>query len=229
MGDDSIKKNISKNIGKYREACGMSQKELAQRLGVVPSRISNWETGANCPTIDILFEVCEILNVSINDIYGVYPDSKFVLQYDEQEIIKKYRALDSHGKEMVDFTLSKEYDRAIAERKDQVAEYKKWGEQLHAENLKLLNEVYSPSPVSIDEIVSEMGPETDEWSYQLEQFRNNNVSYINSYTNLHTKAKLQKIVDEERAELNAAHERTDIIPSAEDVQHDNNTMDDSNF
>lgn len=116
MSDESIKKNISKNIGKYREIAGMSQKELAQKLGVVPSRISNWETGANCPTIDILFEVCEILNVSINDIYGVYPDSKFVLEYEEQELIKKYRDLDDHGKEMVDFTLSKEYERSIAQK-----------------------------------------------------------------------------------------------------------------
>lgn len=114
MSDDTIKKNISKNIGKYREAAGLSQKELAKRLDVVPSRISNWETGANCPTIDILFEVCEILNVSINDIYGVYPDSKFILKYGEQELIKKYRALDEHGKEMIDFTLEKEYERSTA-------------------------------------------------------------------------------------------------------------------
>ena len=117
MSDDTIKKNISKNIAKYREAAGISQKELAGKLGVVPSRISNWETGANCPTIDILFEVCEILDVSINDIYGVYPDSKFVLKYGEQDLLKKYRDLDSHGREMVDFTLEKEYERSVAEKK----------------------------------------------------------------------------------------------------------------
>lgn len=114
MSDDTVKKNISKNIGRYRESIGMSQKELANRLGVVPSRISNWETGANCPTIDILFQVCEILGVSINDIYGVYPDSKFILRYDEQEILKKYRELDAHGKEMVDFTLHKEWERSVS-------------------------------------------------------------------------------------------------------------------
>ena len=108
MGDDTIKKNISKNIAKYRESAGLSQKELANKLGVVPSRISNWETGANCPTIDILFEVCEVLGVSINDIYGVYPDSKFVLKYGEQDLLKKYRTLDSHGKKIVDFVLTVE-------------------------------------------------------------------------------------------------------------------------
>lgn len=111
MSDESIKKNISKNIGKYRELAGISQKELAKRLGVVPSRISNWETGQNCPTIDILFEVCEILNVSINDIYGVYSDSNLTLNYDEQMMIKKYRDLDSHGREIVEYILDKESDR----------------------------------------------------------------------------------------------------------------------
>lgn len=108
MNDESIKKNISKNIGKYRELAGLNQKELAKRLGVVPSRISNWETGQNCPTIDILFEVCEILNVSINDIYGVYPDSSFTLNFDEQTMIKKYRDLDEHGKESVNIILKRE-------------------------------------------------------------------------------------------------------------------------
>ena len=113
MSYDTIKKNISKNIGKYREKAGLTQKELANKLGIVPSRISNWETGANCPTIDILFEVCEVLNVSINDIYGVYPDSKFILKYGEQDLLNKYRLLDSHGREMVDFTLQKEWERSV--------------------------------------------------------------------------------------------------------------------
>lgn len=34
-------------------------------------------------------------------------------------MIKKYRALDSHGKEMVDFTLTKEYERSEALEKPQ--------------------------------------------------------------------------------------------------------------
>ena len=35
----------------------------------------------------------------------------------EYEHIKKYRNLDDHGKEMVDFTLEKEYERSVAEKK----------------------------------------------------------------------------------------------------------------
>lgn len=112
ISNDDIKKNISKNITKYRENAGFSQRELAQQLGITPSRISNWEQGANCPTIDILFEVCKALHVSINDIYGVYPDSEMMLSYSEQQHIQKYRSLDDHGKETVDLVLERETIRS---------------------------------------------------------------------------------------------------------------------
>ena len=111
MRNYNIKETISRNITKYREASGLSQKELARKLGVVPSRISNWETGANCPTIDILFKVCAILDVSINDIYGVYPDVKIKLSYEEVEHIKKYRSLDPFGQESVNLILDRELSR----------------------------------------------------------------------------------------------------------------------
>lgn len=112
--DDTIRKNISQNITKYREKAGLSQKELANRLSVTPSRVSNWEQGANCPTIDILFEVCKVLNVSINDIYGVYNDTNVKLTFQERQMLEKYRVLDNHGKEMVDFTLQKEWERSTS-------------------------------------------------------------------------------------------------------------------
>ena len=78
---EDIKKNISTNITKYREKANLSQKELATKLNTSPSRVSNWEQGNNCPSIDILFDVCRILDVSINDIYGVYTNSSFYLSY----------------------------------------------------------------------------------------------------------------------------------------------------
>lgn len=132
MNEESIKKTISTNITRYRELSGMTQKELAQKLNVTPSRISNWEQGANCPTIDILFKVCEVLGVSINDIYGVYPEAKIRMSYDEIEHIKKYRILDQHGKEMVDFTLEKEYERSKALSKNKQSNIIKMPDYLEA-------------------------------------------------------------------------------------------------
>ena len=116
---EDIKKNISTNITKYREKANLSQKELAAKLNTSPSRVSNWEQGNNCPSIDILFDVCLILDVSINDIYGVYPSSAFSLSYDEQDHIKKYRSLDPAGQKHVDTVLQWEVDHMnLLEKKD---------------------------------------------------------------------------------------------------------------
>ena len=112
-GND-IRKNISNNITKFREMRGIIQKELAAQLGTSPSRVSNWEQGANSPNIEILIELCRILDVSINDIYGVYPDSKVSITFNEKNHIAKYRKLDDHGKEVVDTVLQIEYDRVTA-------------------------------------------------------------------------------------------------------------------
>lgn len=114
MNGEMIRKNISKNITKYREKAALSQKELANRLHVTPSRVSNWEQGANCPTIEILFDVCKVLGTSINEIYGVYPSTDFSLSFLEIEHIKKYRVLDLHGKDMVDIVLDREYTHSIS-------------------------------------------------------------------------------------------------------------------
>lgn len=46
---------------------------------------------------------------------ALYPDSKFVLKYGEQDLLKKYRTLDSHGKKIVDFVLTEEADRCSCE------------------------------------------------------------------------------------------------------------------
>lgn len=109
--DDTIRRNISNNITKYRKKAGLSQKELAQKLNVTPSRVSNWEQCSNSPTIDILFDVCNVLNVSISDMYGVSPTIKGVLSTSEWSFIEKYRDLDDHGTDLVDMVLQKEWER----------------------------------------------------------------------------------------------------------------------
>lgn len=111
INDDTIKKTICKNITKYRKLAGLSQKEFAKKLGAAPSRVSSWETGANSTDIDTLFRICDILDVSINDMCGIYPDANILLSYLEQEHIKKYRALDPHGQETVSYILDRESDR----------------------------------------------------------------------------------------------------------------------
>lgn len=68
---DNIKEIIAKNLLYYRKQQKMTQKQLADQLGVNNSAVSNWETGVNSIDIDTLFRACKILGVSVNDMYGV--------------------------------------------------------------------------------------------------------------------------------------------------------------
>ena len=48
-------------ISKYRKEKGMTQEELAGKLGVSSQAVSKWENDASCPDISLLPELCRIL------------------------------------------------------------------------------------------------------------------------------------------------------------------------
>lgn len=83
--------NVGDNIRKYREMSGMTQKQLANKLGINNSRISNWEQGANNPPADLIADICEALNVSASELLGVKLAAD-ELNIDERKVIKEYRA-----------------------------------------------------------------------------------------------------------------------------------------
>ena len=241
MGDDTIKKNISKNITKYREQAGMSQKELAKRLGVAPSRVSNWETYANCPTIDILFEVCNVLNVSINDIYGVYPDSKFILQYEEQELIKKYRVLDEHGKQVVNTILNSEYEKTASDDVFDIDEditiacdiincyyYRTSIYKNHVVIFTLnggVPQILTRIPKATLKLIYNTAPERDEYLYSTSCYNHFMEKIFGKTIPAHDEMLYQNA----RPSLNAAHKRTDIPVTDADVEFDDDLLDDDNF
>lgn len=81
---------IGKRIRKYRKKLGISQKELAKRIGVSNGRVSNWEQGLNRPDADMLPELCHALNVSPSLLLGVKL-TKDELSDTEWRIIQAYR------------------------------------------------------------------------------------------------------------------------------------------
>lgn len=86
-----MKYEIGKKIRKYREELNLSQKELAEKLGVSNGRVSNWEQGLNRPDADMLAELCYALQVSPSSLLGVKL-SVDELSDQERRVIKAYRA-----------------------------------------------------------------------------------------------------------------------------------------
>lgn len=106
-----------------RKELGITQPQLAKILGVSQSAIGSWETDTNSPRATLLYDLFDILHCDANYLFQdetreLYKDKATPGEF--ENIIKKYRLLDDHGREMVDFTLEKEYERskALAEQAD---------------------------------------------------------------------------------------------------------------
>lgn len=92
----------------------MTQKQLATAVGAKHNSVSDWENDKNKPDPDTIELLCGVLEITPNYLLNSSADD---ISPFEKEIIKKYRDLDTHGKEMVDFTLEKEYERSVEEKK----------------------------------------------------------------------------------------------------------------
>lgn len=62
------KEQVGIFIAKQRKACGMTQKELAEKLYVTDKAVSKWERGLSYPDISQLEPLADALNVSVIEI-----------------------------------------------------------------------------------------------------------------------------------------------------------------
>ena len=59
---------LGKFIAENRKKKKLTQTELAERLGVTDRSISNWENGKNMPDLSLFKPLCDILDISINEL-----------------------------------------------------------------------------------------------------------------------------------------------------------------
>ena len=57
---------IGERIAKLRETSGLTQAELAEKLGVTDRAVSKWETGGGYPDITLLAPIADVFGVSID-------------------------------------------------------------------------------------------------------------------------------------------------------------------
>ena len=59
---------IGQFIADTRKQSGLTQKELAERMGISDKTISKWECGNGIPDITYLESLCEALNINVNEL-----------------------------------------------------------------------------------------------------------------------------------------------------------------
>ena len=61
-------KKFCKNLKDARKLCNLTQKQVANKLGVVESCYANWEQGRTEPNIEMLRKLGEIFKNNIDDL-----------------------------------------------------------------------------------------------------------------------------------------------------------------
>lgn len=99
-----------------RIAKRLKQSDVAHMIGVKGNTLSNYENGVSEPDIDTFCALCDIYDLDpaelLGEAYGLnVQGSDFNIKPSEINFLKKYRALDEHGQEVITFLLKKEYER----------------------------------------------------------------------------------------------------------------------
>ncbi len=74
MGE--VRENVRQNLIYYLALKCISQKELAEALGVSQSAVTNWIKGKNAPDIEYVVQICTMLGISVSEFFGPCADKK---------------------------------------------------------------------------------------------------------------------------------------------------------
>lgn len=94
-------------LKKLRLESGISQKELAEKLGVSPTNIYNYEIGRTQPSIEWLIKIADFFDVSVDyliertDDFGNFKKSDVEIDKTTQRLLKILSTFNERQKERV--------------------------------------------------------------------------------------------------------------------------------
>jgi transcriptional regulator with XRE-family HTH domain len=71
-----LEEDVGPRLRAHREQRGLSLRELARRLGVSPSAISQIETGKSRPSVSTLYSIVSDLGMSLDELFGAAKPAK---------------------------------------------------------------------------------------------------------------------------------------------------------
>ena len=113
--------SFGEKIKEARKAKGMTQRQLADKIGAKHNSVSDWENNKNKPDPDTIELICGVLEITPN--YLLRTDDTGY-NATEKILIKKYRSLDRYGQELVDLVLDKEYERCQEQKTADIIQLK---------------------------------------------------------------------------------------------------------
>ena len=100
-----------------RVRMGLSQRQLADRLGVHKNYIAHWEAGRARPDLNLVPGLCETLGISLAAFFGS-PGPADALNAEEQGLVRDYRRLASRDRTLIRSTVEKMLELSAAELRE---------------------------------------------------------------------------------------------------------------
>ncbi len=104
----SVNLSVGNRLKKYRDACSLTQQQVADILNINRTTYTKYETGVSEPSHDILKKIVSIFGIDFNAILGDkdtfesnvfdYKMPMYNLTKDEQDLIGRYRLLSNDEK-----------------------------------------------------------------------------------------------------------------------------------
>ena len=90
---------IGRFIAECRKKLNLTQKQLAEKLGITDKAISKWERGVAMPDTSIMLELCAILGISVNELLcGEKIEMNNNEQKNEQFLLEMAKELEKKNK-----------------------------------------------------------------------------------------------------------------------------------
>lgn len=88
---------IGKRIRKFRKAYGLSQEQLAEKVGISPTHMSHIETGNTKLSLPVFIAIAEALDVQTDELLHDSPHSaKALLKQEVAEILDSCSVYEMH-------------------------------------------------------------------------------------------------------------------------------------
>ena len=87
--------DFAKNLKFYRKQKNYSQKDLAEKLHYGYTAIANYESGRNEPSLDDLITLAKVLDVTVDELVGVKPETM------ELEVLSAFKKIDTRKKKII--------------------------------------------------------------------------------------------------------------------------------
>lgn len=80
-----MNETIGNRISKHRKEKGLTQEELAEKLGVSSQAVSKWENDQSCPDISLLPILCSVFGISTDELLTGSNDEVRMLPADQRK------------------------------------------------------------------------------------------------------------------------------------------------